>query len=349
MSAARSVCPSCAEPTLAGATFCEACGHELRAAAPAAIDGGDAALAVGTCVDCGAGPDDIADGYCMVCGHKQPGPRDHRQVDLGWAAGVTDKGRRHHRNEDAMAVTTRPHAVVAVVCDGVSTTDNPDVASQAAADAALAVLADALDAGRDVSEAMGEAVEAAQAAVVEVPHAATHEGSPSCTLVGAVLAASGDGGQAQLTVGWLGDSRAYWLGSTSEQLTTDHTWATDMVAAARLGADEAADDPRANTITRWLGRDAPTLEPGLVSRQVEAPGMVVVCSDGLWNYASGPDELAALPAVAEPTPLARADALVAFANESGGHDNITVVVADLGGVTFGGMVGAMADPASSGS
>ena len=340
-----SVCPSCGESTLAGASFCEACGHELGdqpAVATGTPSGSSAAHS--SCVDCGADAAEIVDGYCLVCGHKQPGPRDHLAIDLGWVAGVTDKGRRHHQNEDAMAVTALARAAVAVVCDGVSTTDNPEIASQAAADAAQAVLVEAVDAGRNLTEAMGQAVEAAQAAVVEVPPAAATEGSPSCTFVAAVLAASGHGGLADLTVGWLGDSRAYWLGAADELLTIDHNWATDMVASELLGPDEAAADPRAGTITRWLGRDAPTIEPGIVTRRVDALGTLVLCSDGLWNYASEPDELRVLPALGEATSLARAEALVAFANEAGGHDNITVVIAGMGEAELGGAVGPMAEP-----
>ena len=52
-----------------------------------------------------------------------PSPRDHAEVDLGPAAGVSDRGLRHHRNEDAMAVAAEQAPdgpmVVAVVCDGV--------------------------------------------------------------------------------------------------------------------------------------------------------------------------------------------------------------------------------------
>src|SRR5947199_152444 len=70
-----------------------------------------------------------------------PSSRDHAEVDLGPAAGVSDRGLRHHRNEDAMALAAeqapdRP-AVVAVGCDGVSSSARPDQPSQVAARDAL--------------------------------------------------------------------------------------------------------------------------------------------------------------------------------------------------------------------
>ncbi len=96
------------------------------------------AAGTGGCVACGAGRVD-RDGYCEHCGHAQPRPRDHLEQELGGVAAVTDRGLRHHRNEDAFAVTAAAladgsPAVVAVVCDGVSSAARPDEASAAASD-----------------------------------------------------------------------------------------------------------------------------------------------------------------------------------------------------------------------
>ncbi|HMD94754.1 MAG TPA: serine/threonine-protein phosphatase, partial [Trebonia sp.] len=86
-----------------------------------------------------------------------PSPRDHAEVDLGPAAGVSDRGLRHHRNEDAMALAAEQApdgpVVVAVVCDGVSSSARPDEASQAATQAALPVLVAAVHAGGDLAAA----------------------------------------------------------------------------------------------------------------------------------------------------------------------------------------------------
>ena len=96
-----------------------------------------------------------------------PPTPDHAEVDLGTAAGVTDRGLRHQRNEDAMALESEQTpdglVVVAVVCDGVSSSLRPDEASRAAAQAALPVLLDCshVDATRDhyishLSDFLGE-------------------------------------------------------------------------------------------------------------------------------------------------------------------------------------------------
>ena len=123
---AGTVCPVCGEPLLPGDRYCEGCGHDL-------LDQSRPVTA--TCAHCGATAE-ITDGYCDRCGMKQPSPRDHLESAWPGVGAVTDRGRSHHRNEDAMSVVVEPARVVAVVCDGTSTSVDSDKASQAAADAA---------------------------------------------------------------------------------------------------------------------------------------------------------------------------------------------------------------------
>ncbi|WP_309144474.1 serine/threonine-protein phosphatase [Streptomyces sp. BR123] len=283
-----------------------------------------------TCVACRAGQVDT-DGYCEHCGHAQPRERDHVEEALGSVAAVSDRGLRHHRNEDSFAVaaTALPDgstATVAVVCDGVSSASRPDDASAAAAAAANEALLDALPRGTHPQEAMHGAILAAAASVTalapEVPGA---QNAPACTLVGAVVC----GGL--LTVGWVGDSRAYWVpddrSALPRRLTEDDSWAAQMVAAGLMGEAEAYADVRAHAITGWLGADAYDLEPHTATFKPDHGGVVVVCTDGLWNYAESALEMArVLPADAACRPLHSAQVLVGHALDGGGHDNITVAV-----------------------
>src|ERR1700748_61592 len=101
-----------------------------------------------------------------------PSSRDHAEVDLGPAAGVSDRGLRHHRNEDAMALAAEQApdgpAVVAVVCDGVSSSARPDRASLVSAEAALPVLVAAVRAGDDLGAASLASMAAARRAVADL-------------------------------------------------------------------------------------------------------------------------------------------------------------------------------------
>ncbi|MGW4227479.1 PP2C family serine/threonine-protein phosphatase [Streptomyces bauhiniae] len=288
------------------------------------------------CVACRAGRVD-GDGYCENCGHAQPRERDHMERESGPVAAISDRGLRHHRNEDDFTVahTALPDgspAALAVVCDGVSSATRPDEASTAASRAAGDVLLAALPRGTHPQAAMHEAIVAAAKAVdtlAETPDGARehapHQNAPACTIVASVVASG------LLVVGWVGDSRAYWVpddrSAPPARLTEDDSWAAQMVAAGLMNEAEAYADERAHAITGWLGADAYELEPHTASFKPDRSGVVLVCTDGLWNYAEAPEEMAeVLPPDAAARPLHAARVLVGHALDAGGHDNVTVAV-----------------------
>ncbi|MFB7451578.1 protein phosphatase 2C domain-containing protein [Streptomyces sp. NPDC056194] len=304
--------------------------------------------AAALCVACRAGRVD-SDGYCENCGHAQPRERDHTERELSGVAAVSDRGLRHHRNEDAFAVasTTLPDgspATLAIVCDGVSSATRPDEASAAAAEAAGASLLAALPRGTHPQQAMHEAIVAAAEAVNSLaeepgqdgaehdPH--RHRNAPACTIVGSVVASG------LLVVGWVGDSRAYWVpddrSAPPARLTEDDSWAAQMVAAGLMNEAEAYADERAHAITGWLGADSYELDPHTAAFKPDRSGVVVVCTDGLWNYAEAAEDMArVVPADAADRLLHGAQVLVGHALDGGGHDNITVALVPFTGQPLG--------------
>ena len=280
------------------------------------------------CAVCHAGRI-TAEGYCGSCGRKVPSGRDHLELDLGALAGVTDKGLRHARNEDAMALATAESAggpaVLAVVCDGVSSSRRPDEASLAAVQAAARALLAGVRAGEDLAETSQAAVAAAQRALADLDEPGPGD-APSATFVSAVMTAEA------VTLCWLGDSRAYWLGSgtgaDAQRLTHDDSLAGEMVAAGLVSEAAAMALPGAHVVTGWVGADSPGGPPHVATFTPPGPGVLLLCSDGLWNYQP---EAAGLAGLALPgaltDPLGAAAALVTFALEAGGADNITVVLA----------------------
>jgi serine/threonine protein phosphatase PrpC len=253
----------------------------------------------------------------------EPEDTDRIETDLEVVAGVTDRGHSHERNEDAMALGRWPDGTVAaVVCDGVSTSLAPQQASRTAADTALDVL---LTSTAPAPERVDAAILAAASAVATLGRAGDPH-APSCTVVCA-LARPGE-----VTVGWVGDSRAYWLAppdaaEPARAVTVDHSWAAQMVAAGVLDEAAAMRDPRAHAITRWLGAGG-TTEAEILTLRPAGEGVLMLCSDGLWNYLPDAADLAAatLPELADGGPIAAAEALTALALDAGGRDNITVVI-----------------------
>ncbi|MFJ9814618.1 PP2C family serine/threonine-protein phosphatase [Streptomyces sp. NPDC101151] len=311
--------------------------YPLQAPDPRAVDASTVpADPQKVCVACRSGRVD-SDGYCENCGHAQPRERDHMERESGPVAAVSDRGLRHHRNEDAFtvghtALSDGSPVALAIVCDGVSSATRPDEASAAASQAAGDILLAALPRGTHPQQAMHEAIVAAAQSVnalAEEPATARehapHQNAPACTIVGAIVTPG------LLVVGWVGDSRAYWVpadgGGPPARLTEDDSWAAQMVAAGLMSEAEAYADERAHAITGWLGADAYELEPHTASFKPDRPGVVVVCTDGLWNYAETAEEMSEIvPPDAAARPLHSARVLVGHALDGGGHDNVTVAV-----------------------
>ena len=313
-------CAACADERAAGAAFCESCGKPLATGAGKAV-GAD-------CPSCGAAGVVGDDGYCGNCGLLAARPRDHVEADAGTvAAAVTDRGRRHHRNEDAMWLATRGAEVDVVVCDGVSASFDPDVASALAAEEVGKAL---ITATAELPESISAAIVTAGAAVAALaetgdPRRATS--NPACTIVAACVRGT------EIGYGWVGDSRVYWVPTEGDAvpLTEDDSWATHAIS---LGVDpqSAWNDPKAHAITAWLGADAGVIRPRTGTFFAETPGHLVLCSDGLWNYLTEPAAFADQVRAAlrdSPGLLAAGRALVDFANAAGGSDNITVALVPL--------------------
>jgi len=275
---------------------------------------------VSTCAHCGSAVT-TADRFCEGCGAAL-GPAGHASsdrvvTDLGAIAAVSQRGVLHAGNEDAYFVGHDGGRVVAVVCDGVSSSTAGAVAARVGAE----VAGGALRHGADVEDAIA----AARHAVAEIAWSPGRDATaPSATIVAATVA------HGVVTVAGLGDSRAYWIDPQDvRRLTRDDSWVEEQLAG---GADPstARSDPRAHVITAWLGADAPEVAPAVTSFRPVRRGLLLLCSDGLWNPWLDAEELAAL--VRDGHTGAVIDlvhGLVDRAAAAGSRDDITLVVADV--------------------
>jgi PPM family protein phosphatase len=312
-------CHQCGGIVTTSDRFCEECGVNLvTTTAPQQIDTG--------CQKCGATPSQIdSDKYCIQCGFRQV-ERSTETSSLDLApnfAGATDRGRRHHQNEDAIALKIlAPDTYIIVVCDGVSSSQHPELASQSAANACIQAIEIAISQGTsDLSIAIVEGVDAALQAVAQIEIDPASSIDPSSTTIVTAIVRNNIA-----TIGWLGDSRAYWIASEkSLQLTQDDSWMREAIESGYTPA-EAEASPYAHAIVRWLGADtADDGKPNLTTFSIPDKGYLLLCTDGLWNYAPDPAYLHHLiqqsPA---PESLAISHHLISYANQQGGQDNITV-------------------------
>ena len=257
----------------------------------------------------------------------------------------SDLGRTRDHNEDKFLVADLtkksasllpevrrhdigPRGTLLVVADGMGGAAAGEVASAMATDTIYAHLMKTWNAEDEVTPQrfayrLKEAVEVANASIHA--HAKAH---PEVRGMGTTTTAAGVLND-HLYLTQVGDSRAYLIrGGEAHQLTKDQSLMQRLVEAGELTEEEAAQSERRNIILQALGPD-PKVKVDLTHQEVRRGDILVLCSDGLSGQVKK-DEIAKI-VTAAPNLSSACDQLIALANERGGPDNITVVIARFDG------------------
>ncbi|MFD9888308.1 PP2C family protein-serine/threonine phosphatase [Amycolatopsis sp. NPDC059027] len=238
---------------------------------------------------------------------------------LRYAAG-SDVGRRRDVNEDSVYASGR----LLAVADGIGGQPYGEVASAAA----VAVLGEldaelrALDpAALDLQATLGETVHRIPVRLAEISAR-----EPATEGMGTTLTALLFDGS-RFAAAHIGDSRGYVLRHGElHRITRDHTFVQALVEDGRIAPDEAAGHPRRSLLMKALqGTGAP--DPDLWTFTPEPGDRYLLCSDGL----TAPAAESAIREIltAKPDPAEAVPTLIDLANDGGGPDNITCVVADV--------------------
>ena len=226
----------------------------------------------------------------------------------------TDIGCLRDHNEDSLVVTPPLFAVA----DGMG----GHAAGEVASEIAVRVLSELAPEHPD-GEALGRAIEEANRAVIQAAREGRGRQGMGTTMTAAMLEGE------RLVIAQVGDSRAYLLHQGKlQQLTRDHSLMTDMIEAGQLTPEEARTHPQRSVITRALGSDA-HLHPDIYEINVETGDRLLICSDGLSGMIFDDQIENTLRRVQDPQRCA--SQLVNEAIAAGGHDNVTVIVADVTG------------------
>lgn len=238
-------------------------------------------------------------------------------------------------NQDSFCALLAPDAplgsdALLAVADGMGGRPAGDVASAMAIERLLSHLQSASEQPvKDDGQRAGLLGEAMHALNRDVFHAAI---KPETRGMGTTLTVAMVAGSS-LVIGHVGDSRLYLLrGDQLHQPSSDHNWAEEEIRRGHLTRDAARTHPGRNMLTRAIGT-TPQVEVDVLALPVQEGDTVLLCSDGLHGLV--PDEEISGVLQAQPPPEA-AKTLVDMANEHGGSDNVTVVIARMGGVTEGG-------------
>lgn len=230
---------------------------------------------------------------------------------------ATDVGMRRDHNEDAfLTFEAEDGSLVLVVADGMG----GHLAGEVASAMAIEILQrELVKPAEDPSAALRAAIELANQEIWNEAARDTEKAGMGSTVVAAIVR----GNQAYLANA--GDSPAYLVrDGQTDQITHDHGLVAEQVEAGVIREEDAEHHPFRHILTRCLGAEANVEVEVYPPRELRAGDVLVLCSDGLTEHVKKP-EVAALVETEDPDEAAKG--LIEVANQRGGHDNITVVVA----------------------
>lgn len=242
-------------------------------------------------------------------------------------ASRTDRGRKRSINEDAMlSIIPEDPQVLAkkgslfVVSDGLGGHNKGEVASAFV----VSQINDAYyqDEEGDITTSLRNAIEQANTALCKLIEAEGRtKDSMGTTCIAAVLHEN------TASIANVGDSRAYILRQGQiKQISEDHSWVAEQIRAGALTEEQARTHEKSNVITRCIGARTDLVEVDMFTETLQNDDTLILCTDGLWRSVSN-DEICSI--VEQPGTQDSAARLVERANEHGGPDNITVIVAHI--------------------
>jgi serine/threonine protein phosphatase PrpC len=247
-----------------------------------------------------------------------PTPADKIQV-----ASISDRGLSEKRpmNEDSFLADARRG--IFVVADGVGGADAGEVASQKAVEVLDEAFKQKLNGGEDVEDLMELAIQRANSAI----HQMAAEDPRTSMMATTVVALHLDGNTA--TIGHVGDSRLYRLDPEGKLLreTEDHSIVEEEVRAGRMTAEQAANHPSKNVISRALGAEE-SVEADMKTIEVGPGNSFLLCTDGITRHL--PDnELRELLMSGRSVEAICAE-MKERCYQRGAEDNLTAVIVQMG-------------------
>jgi protein phosphatase len=229
-------------------------------------------------------------------------------------AGRTDVGRQRSANEDDF-VLAPPFFAVA---DGMGGAKAGEVASAMATEG----FEGESDSGEPAETQLARILREANRRIYDLAVADESHRGMGTTLTAAKV--TGD----EISLAHVGDSRAYRMRDGElEQLTKDHSLVAELERSGQITPEAAEHHPQRSIITRALGPE-PEVEVDTYTVTGREGDLFLICSDGLTSMISD-EEIGSILRSADSLDAA-ADALVRAANQSGGKDNITVVLFRVG-------------------
>ena len=276
------------------------------------------------CLRCGASNRSVGR-FCATCGE----PFDVAPASLQYTvAHASDVGQKRSNNEDTVRVWSyAPYGLSAwalLVADGMGGAASGEIASKLVAEVVEQEIANRRNASNpkpsDLERWLRVIVRQANSMVYRQAQANPAQQGMGSTMTLAWLE------EDHVTIAQAGDSRAYLIPPAGPfwQITQDHTMVALLVSIGELTLEQAIADPQNSLLYRSVGI-APQIEVDTFVRRVAAGDRLLLCCDGLYRHVP-PDELATV-ARQHADPATACRNLIDLANQRGGEDNISVIVA----------------------
>ncbi len=237
----------------------------------------------------------------------------------------SDIGLEREENQDTVwSEQISETACVAVLCDGMGGEKSGGLASKMAVDIISKRIKESFSemmSRNTVRNLLITSVCAANSVVYETAQREYINSVMGTTCVAAIVF----GGCAYIVN--VGDSRAYHLFTSGDdecirQITKDHSYVQDLMDRGDITEEQAKVHPKRNKITRAIGAES-SVTPDYFELEMNSGDMLLLCSDGLSAYG---DDMDILDICFESRQDCCCDALVQYANNNGGNDNVSVAL-----------------------
>jgi PPM family protein phosphatase len=241
------------------------------------------------------------------------------------AFGLSDIGLVRQNNEDVWAEL--PEEKFYVLADGMGGHQAGEVAAREAVNSLCAIMKKSLKSQKtkisleEMNKIIANAIEQVNIAIYKMGRTEADLRGMGTTICCLLFYEEG------IIYGNVGDSRIYRLREKQLiQLTKDHSLLRELLELGQISEQQATDFLYKNIITKAIGTEA-KVEPSLYQSPVKKDDVYLMCSDGLSDLLNLKDIETTLNAFSSPQDAVKE--LIAKANQLGGHDNITVVIAKV--------------------
>ncbi len=235
-------------------------------------------------------------------------------------SGQTNIGLVRSSNQDSFKIGKLDSGTIwAVVCDGMGGASAGDIASKMAVELISERITGCYNDNMkqlSISHLLESAINFANIKIYDLAREDETLLGMGTTVVAAIIR------EGEAFISHAGDSRAYIINDSVRQITKDHSLVQEMIDRGNIAEDDAKNLPIKHYITRAVGVND-RISVDFTAEDFSEDDILLLCTDGFSNFVDSETIKQIVKNVDDDT----TSQLIDKANENGGKDNITVVIA----------------------